>query len=156
MGPFFRVVAAVKGHTKTDRGVRLDALLPWIDSSGYHQVALHGGNGNRLVHVHTLVLTVFVGPRPDGMECRHLDGSRTNNHVTNLAWGTKIEKHDRILHDTSSKGEKNGCAKLTADNVLQIRQRRANGETYRIIATDFHVSICNIFNIVRRNTWKHI
>ncbi|KKL84217.1 hypothetical protein LCGC14_1966890, partial [marine sediment metagenome] len=28
--------------------------------------------------VHRLVLETFIGPCPEGMECRHLDGDQTN------------------------------------------------------------------------------
>lgn len=54
--------------------------------SGYLYVGL-GQNGKRLVH--RLVLESFVGPCPDGMECCHNDGDRTNNRVDNLRWDTR-------------------------------------------------------------------
>lgn len=41
--------------------------------------------------VHTLVATAFIGPRPDGLQCRHLDSDPTNNNVENLRWGTPRE-----------------------------------------------------------------
>lgn len=41
--------------------------------------------------VHRLVLTAFVGPCPEGMECRHLDGDAANNRLSNLCWGTREE-----------------------------------------------------------------
>jgi hypothetical protein len=51
--------------------------------------------------VHHLVLELFVGPRPPGMECRHLDGNPQNNHRSNLAWGTSKENvADQYLHGT--------------------------------------------------------
>lgn len=54
-----------------------------------------------IYYVHRLVLITFVGPCPDGMECRHLDGNPSNNRVDNLRWGTKIENsNDRWYHDT--------------------------------------------------------
>src|SRR5271166_1685861 len=40
---------------------------------------------------HTLVLLTFVGPCPEGYECRHLDGNPANNRLRNLAWGTRLE-----------------------------------------------------------------
>lgn len=51
------------------------------------------------VTVHRLVLEAFVGPRPDGMECRHLDGDPANNRLANLAWGSPVENaSDRKRH----------------------------------------------------------
>jgi len=107
--------------------------------------------------VHILVLETFVGLRPMGYECRHLDGTRINNHVTNLAWGTHSENQlDRRLHRTAKQGEKSHYAKLKTDDVLQIRRRVANGELHRVIAEDFHVCPATISDIVQRRSWKHI
>lgn len=42
-------------------------------------------------HVHRLVLEAFVGPRPPGKQCRHLNGDSLDNRLENLAWGTNQE-----------------------------------------------------------------
>ena len=63
-------------------------------------------------YVHQLVLEAFVGPRPDKMECRHLDGDRLNPHVTNLAWGTRSQNtQDRVRHGTHHNANKTHCPK---------------------------------------------
>lgn len=129
------------------------------DNHGYKLVVLHGGETGkkRTAHIHALVLEVFVGPRPDGLECRHIDGNKLNNHISNLAWGTRIEnEQDKFSHGTSSRGEGNASAKLTNTDVLDIRKRVANGERYHSIADAFNVSIASICLIANRNTWKHI
>jgi hypothetical protein len=56
--------------------------------NGYSKVCLGGVNW-RLVH--RLVLTAFVGPCPDGMECLHGNDVRTDNRLANLSWGTHEE-----------------------------------------------------------------
>lgn len=51
--------------------------------------------------VHQLVAETFVGPRPDGLEVRHLDGDYTNNRLSNLKYGTKSENSlDAMRHGT--------------------------------------------------------
>lgn len=71
-----------------------------VKASGYLRVQL--GTGNK-IYVHTLVLTAFVGPCPDGFECLHGDGERTNNRDFNLRWGTRLENvHDAIRHGTAN------------------------------------------------------
>ena len=103
------------------------------------------------------MLETFVGLRPPGKECRHLDGNKTNNRITNLAWGTGVEnQHDRILHGTMMQGEEHHRAKLTNDDVLEIRRRAANGESHRVIAEDFPVIMDTISQIAKRRKWKHI
>jgi hypothetical protein len=50
-------------------------------------------------YVHRLVLEAFVGPCPEGLECRHLNGVGTNNHLGNLKWGTQQEnRQDTVRH----------------------------------------------------------
>ena len=127
------------------------------DSYGYHRVSLIHNAKAKLVQIHVLVLTAFVSPRPNGMQCRHLDGCKSNNHVSNLAWGTPLENSaDKILHGASNRGEKCYKAKLKAADVLEIRARAANGEKLAEIAKDFPVVPTGIFKIVRRETWKHV
>lgn len=55
-----------------------------------------------------------------------------------------------------ARGEKNGSAKLTEQQVVEIRQRAAAGETFRAIADDFDVKDPIIFHIARGNSWKHV
>lgn len=51
--------------------------------------------------VHQLVLEAFVGPRPEGMVTRHLNGDPSDNRLTNLAWGTHAENNaDTVQHGT--------------------------------------------------------
>jgi len=132
-------------------------LCPTSDRHGYQRVALCRDSRRHPFQVHTLVLMTFVGPCPDGMQCRHLDGNPANNHVLNLAWGTSLEnQHDKILHGTVNHGENNGHAKLTKDDVKNIRLRLTNGEQHQSIASDFNVHAGTVSKIARRETWKHI
>src|SRR5688572_13845909 len=56
---------------------------------GYLKVSLTDASGKACSKsVHSLVLTTFVGPRPDGREAAHLDGNPANNDLRNLIWAT--------------------------------------------------------------------
>ncbi len=54
------------------------------------------------------------------------------------------------------KGERNPVAKLTESDIHSIRGRRASGETYQAIATDYAVTLQAIWLIVKRKNWQHI
>ncbi len=108
--------------------------------------------------VHRLILETFVGPCPENMQCRHLDGNPQNNNLENLAWGTSAENsQDSIQHGTFPFGEKNGRAKLTSQDaklIIYCWKTKLLGQ--REIAKIFGVSQRLIWNILHGRTWKHI
>ena len=53
-------------------------------------------------------------------------------------------------------GEKNPNAKLTAEEVLDIRRRYKEGYTPIELADLFGISRPNIWNIISRRIWRHI
>ena len=76
----------------------------------YKYVNLCKGGVVSHVSVHTLVSQAFIGPRPDGLEVRHLDGRPANNVVSNLAYGTHSEnQYDRVRHGTHHQTAKTHC-----------------------------------------------
>jgi hypothetical protein len=127
---------------------------------GYWQVTLTRGDGtrNRHFYIHRLVLLVFVGPCPDGMQCRHLNGDRTDNRLENLAWGTAKENAaDRRDMQTQPAGENHWWAKLTENQVREIRRRyAAGGITQTKLGEEYGICIESVSLIVRRINWKHI
>jgi len=62
-----------------------------------------------------------------------------------------------ITHKGQLRGEAHGQAKLTRDDVIEIRRLYATGEhTQAELAEMFGVSQRHISNIVRRKHWKHV
>lgn len=131
------------------------------DGNNYLQVTLCK-NGIRKKHkVHKLVLISFIGPRPLGLQCRHLDGNKQNNKLTNLKWGTRSENEkDKIKHGTfnhrSPLGSKHGMSKLTKKDVIKIKIMLNSCENQHVIADIFGVHHSNISCIKRGITWRHI
>jgi len=104
--------------------------------------------------VHRMVLEAFVGPRPKGMQARHLDGTRDNNHIDNLCWGTKSENMmDKVTHGTSNRGARCANAKLTEKDVLAIR---AASGTQQEIGDKFGISQVQAGRIINRKVWIDI
>jgi HNH endonuclease/NUMOD4 motif/NUMOD3 motif len=69
-----------------------------------------------------VILTVFVGPPPPGKsQARHLDDDRSNNHLSNLAWGSAWDNmQDKIRNGGTTKGR-----------PLSIETRRKIGEAQK-------------------------
>jgi hypothetical protein len=56
-------------------------------------------------------MLAFAGPKPNGLETRHLDGDHSNNALANLAYGTHAENmQDALRHGTNAKASRTHCA----------------------------------------------
>jgi hypothetical protein len=96
-------------------GQRLKPFLSGV-ATRYWQVRLYNAHGTKDRKVHHLVLEAFHGPRPEGYECRHLNGVATDNAEWNLAWGTHVENMaDKRKHGTARR-------RLTDEQVRSIRR----------------------------------
>jgi NUMOD4 motif/HNH endonuclease len=116
---------------------RLKKLTP--DKEGYLRVVLSNGK-TRTCKVHRMVLGAFVGPCPPGQETRHKNGRQDDNCLTNLLWGTRREQfEDQVRVGSDTRGERNGAAKLTNAQALEIRRRLAAGERGINLAREFRV-----------------
>lgn len=123
-----------------------------VSPLGYTRVRL----GDELHFVHRLVLTTFVGPRPDGHICRHLDGDQSHNHLTNLAWGTTRENSaDTDIRGTRPLGAARPNAKLSDRCIPAIRTACRTFPT-AVVASAFGVCRSSILQIQRGITWAHV
>ena len=94
-------------------------LRPGRTKSGHLTVVLGREAGSRFVH--SLVLLAFVGPMPQGQECRHLNGEEWDNRLANLEYATRsINSCDKKDH----KGAVNYT--LTSADVRKIRAELAH------------------------------
>lgn len=107
--------------------------------------------------LHSVVCEAFHGPRPVGMECRHLNGIKTDCRADNLVWGTR-EQNRQDNHDNGAymKGSAHTQAKLTEEQVAEIRKRCSEGEPQKRLAAEFGVSDSNISFIINGKSWSHI
>lgn len=128
-------------------------------SKGYLAVDLCFEGGKRTVSVHVLVADAFLGPRPAGHVPNHRDGDRGNNRLSNLEWTTQSQNvaHAYSLGLADAKGERNGQAKLTASDVVEIRRLACGrrGE-YAALARRFNVSPRQVADIVKGLAWPHL
>ena len=130
-------------------------LRPTIQRDGYLRIDLRRDGQTFHRQLHCLVLESFVGPCPPGMECAHDDGVRTNCALDNLQWKTRRDNHaDKLRHGTHQSGEANGAAKLSAEDVRQIRaQRGFLSQTH--LAHMFGVTNSTIHLIHAGRNWRH-
>jgi hypothetical protein len=109
---FYMVSDFGRVHGIRRKGSRGGILKPRTGKYGHQHVNLFADGVSRSKHVHRIVMDAFVGPLPEGMETRHLDGDATNNALSNLAYGTSAENHlDMIRHGRNRNARKTHCSR---------------------------------------------
>ena len=135
------------------------------ETNGYIRTRIDG----RLIGVHRLACEAFHGPAPSAKhQAAHGDGIRSNNRRENLRWATRRENYrDQISHGTSKRGEGNHMARLTREQVEEIRRRfdllprssggkRARKGSLTALAAEFGVAPSCIKAIASRKLWSHL
>lgn len=103
---FPRYQISDQGDVLGPRGV----LTRLIDACGYYRLGLYRDGKRVNCRIHTLVAEAFIGPRPDGLVVRHLDGNHLNNHPSNLRYGTPSDNvRDSVFHGTQRNIRKTHC-----------------------------------------------
>jgi predicted XRE-type DNA-binding protein len=130
-------------------------LKPRI-SNGYFLVDLRVRGKRKYHRVHRLVAYSFIGIQPTlKHEVRHFDGNKQNNNSNNLSWGTREDNEfDKIRHNKTNRGQRNGRSKLTLDQVIEIRKLLLQGDLLqRQIAEMFNVTRMTISDIKGERSW---
>ena len=151
-----RILNSRGSGTRLIRGVMLKpAVCGW--KRRYQFVYLRRDGLKKHCYVHRLVLEAFVGPCPEGMEACHGANGYADNSLQNLNWGTKVQNmQDKVRDQTTLHGERNHRARLTKENVINIRELHSKGETYKQIAELHGISYKYVWQIVKHKSWAHI
>lgn len=147
------------GGTFSTIGPDYRKLFCTVSRYGYRTVGLRRNHKTHRRFVHALVLEAFVGPRPLGLQCRHLDGNRTNNRIENLCWGTAQENQDDInRHGTRwvPVGEDSPNSKLSNRQAIAIKRLLLIGVRGSELAAIFGVTKSTITDLKKGRTWRHI
>lgn len=134
-------------------------LIPQINKIGYNSVILTDEFGcTRKIDIHRLVALQFVDNDFNKPQVNHIDGNKSNNHISNLEWNTAKEnmQHASIM-GLVVRGETHHHATLTRNIVIFIKTALAhNTHTGSELARLFNTSAANISRIKRGDRWKHI
>lgn len=124
-------------------------------SNGYVRV---GKDVCRGCGVHNAVYEAFVGEIPHGMQINHIDGNKSNNHLTNLELCTPSEN---VIHahatglSRARRGEEVTTSKVTKECVLQMYQMFKLGYTNKVVGDIY--GLCDRYVSLirhgRRWTW---
>ncbi|MFI9123866.1 HNH endonuclease signature motif containing protein [Streptomyces bikiniensis] len=124
-------------------------LKPRIGSDRRYYVSLspRPGDPQKNRAVHEVVLSTFVGPRPEGHDGDHINRDPADNRLCNLRWLSAAE--NRGVH----RGAAHHLVRLKEAEVLEMRRRAGNGEKARRLASDHGVSVSTVRHILAGRSW---
>lgn len=172
----------VNGHNRADKFVERfwakvsrrgpDECWPWLGSQmagGYGQMKYK--QRNRRSHV---IAYEFVnGAVPEGLFVCHACDNPICCNPAHLWLGTAQDNstdmvrkgrnpkgdlhYSRLQPERLARGERNNHAKLTAEQVMEIRSTYKRGVASTVVlAKQYGVSQASIWYIVKRRTWTHV
>lgn len=138
-----------------------DQCWPWMgcrQAAGYGRVGING----KVWQAPRIAYLLAHGAFPSELCVMHTCDNPPCCNPRDLCLGTDADNsRDKAQKGrsprTGFKGEANTHAKLTAQDVVCIRQQYASpGLTQRGLAAEYGVTRATIGDIVRRKTWRHI
>ncbi len=149
--------------------VRLQRFLnPSRHSQGYREVRVTQDGVKKTVLVHRLVALAWVpNPCPESWKCvNHLNGDKTDNRVENLEWcdhgmnqrhavATGLNK-PTDAHREAARRMGLATRSLSEDQVREMRQRHASGQTVVSIAREFSIPRTTASAVVHRHNYSSI
>jgi NUMOD4 motif len=122
-------------------------LSPHKNNEGNRIVSLRGLTKRDIV-VNQLVAQTFLPHVTGARSVRHIDGDRSNNHVSNLEW---IVRKGRWPKGRLPKGR---GRKLDPDKVACIRASIAKGVSLTELSNLYQVHLSMISRIKSNKAWK--
>jgi len=143
------------------------------DSKGYGALTVRTNKKPKVISTHRLMWQEKVGQIPEELCVLHkcdrpccinpdhlFIGTIADNSADMVAKGRSAKgvKSGRYTHpETNPVGERNGRAKITADDVVEIRRRyKPRVVTTKMLADEYGVSNQLISCILLRQNWKHV
>jgi len=159
----------------TTGGVNSKRLTPlpmkyFLSKRGYYTVKLSKNSSQKRYFVHRIVMLALVGPSE--LDVNHMDGNKTNNHISNLEYVTRKEN---IVHAISiglrkpfpdyDRSKVRQKTRFSDAEILEIREacskaldgrKRFPHKSLQGLASRFGVHKSDIRKIFLRLKYKHL
>lgn len=128
-----------------------------VSHKGYLIAHFNIEKKKRTSPVHRLVAKAFIPNPHNKPEVNHIDGDKTNNHVSNLEWVTSKENKRHAMEVLGSGyGERASRAILTNVDVIAICEMIQDGYRTNDISEKLNIDREKIRTIKKGGAWRHI
>lgn len=141
-----RTIPCAPRRAETRASERYMQVRATVDGTRWHALA------------HRLVWRHFHGPIPNGMTINHKNGVRSDNRPSNLELATDSEQQLHAIHvlgtarAANQDGMRNHAAKLTTEQVAEIRAARSAGQRLATIAARYGITFQHVSAIALGKT----
>lgn len=150
-----RVPLATRFVRKFDNFLPDDACWPWLGSVNEHGYGTlsPGVRGAPPIKAHRLSWELAYGPIPVGLwVLHHCDNPPCVNPKHLFLGNALINTADMWAKGRGARPR----AKVTEEQVSEIRRRRTAGATYAELMADFGITLAPLSFLINRKTWKHV
>ena len=131
--------------------------LLWCGSVSPDGYGKFQANGKTTQRAHRVAYELAHGPVPAGMVIRHRCDQPLCVRSEHLVAGSQRDNiADAVRRGRKAIGERHPHAKLTAEDVREIRARRAAGASCAALSSAFGVNTASISAVATRRLWRHV
>lgn len=141
------------------KNLKTDRFIGAVGSGQYFKISCKIYGKVRHIQIHRLVYLVFKGEIPLSCQINHIDGNKLNNNITNLEIVTTKENSDHAKGlglMKYLKGELNGNAVFTDEQVIEMRKLYSEGYLSKDLAIKFGSTLKHIQHLIAGKSYKHL
>lgn len=132
-----------------------------LDKHGYLQVQARFEKKRYCATAHRIVWFHFKGRIPDGLTINHKNGNKTDNRLENLELATRSQQTIHAINvlgfrPKAHSGSENGRARLSDNDVREIRSRYLSGESIKNLSEKYGMSYPGMCHLIKGRSWKHL